>query len=273
MSDSLTIYMFKANALWDLCLKGCILLSKKESIMKKTLVYDLPTRIFHWLFVSLFVSSFLIAEFTDDESVLYPYHMILGLILASAVILRILWGIFGSTYARFTSFDLNPKNLITYLQNIPKKNKLNIVGHNPASSYAAILMMICSLGLAFTGYQMGIKNDKDFYEDIHELLANLFLALAIFHVIGIILHTVKYKDPIGLSMLNGKKSTDDKSPGITSTHPLVAFVFVLLIVGVGFNLLKNYNSNTGVLTLMGKTLTLGESDEKNGEEEEGYDDD
>lgn len=242
--------------------------------MKKNLVYDLPIRIFHWLFAGIFVTSFLIAKFVDSESDLYPYHMILGLLLASAVILRILWGIFGSTYARFSSFDLNPKNLITYLQNLPKKNKVKFVGHNPASSYVAILMMICSLGLAFTGYQMAAGNNKDFYEDIHELLANLFLALAILHIIGIIFHTIKYKDLIGLSMLNGTKETDDKYLGIKNGHPLVALIFVLVIIGVGFNLLKNYNSKTRVLTLMGNSLTLGESEEKSdaGEMENDEDD-
>lgn len=245
--------------------------------MKKILIYDLPTRIFHWLFAGIFVSSFLIAKLVDDESTLYPYHMILGLILASAVILRILWGIFGSTYARFSSFDLSPSNLISYIKNVPAKNRLNILGHNPASSIAAILMMLFSLGLAFTGYQMATDNNKDFYEDIHELLANLFLFVAIAHVIGIVLHTVKFKDPIGLSMIHGKKITDDKTAGITNGHPFVAFIFVLLIGGVSFNLLKNYNPNTGVLTLMGKSLALGESEENgkadNGDEDDDDDDD
>ena len=64
--------------------------------MKKTKVYDLPTRLFHWLFAGLFLSAFLIAKVIDDDSPSYSYHMLLGVILGMIVFLRIIWGFVGS---------------------------------------------------------------------------------------------------------------------------------------------------------------------------------
>ena len=40
----------------------------------KSKAYDLPLRIFHWVFAALFMSSFTIGKFLDDDSAIYAYH-------------------------------------------------------------------------------------------------------------------------------------------------------------------------------------------------------
>lgn len=229
--------------------------------MKKILAYDFPTRVFHWSFAFLFVGAFLIAKTVDDESVTFSYHMLLGIILASVALLRIVWGIVGSKYARFTSFELNPLSLIEYGKAIfTGKTKL-YAGHNPASSWAAILMILFSLGLAFTGIQMAQNNNKEFYEEIHEFLSHAFLFTAIAHVLGVVFHTIRHKDMIGLSMVHGEKSTDEsQSQGISNKHPVVAIVFVILVLTLGFKVFSNFNSQNRTLNLFGTQLTLGENE-------------
>lgn len=74
--------------------------------MKTTKVYDLPTRIFHWLFAATFVGAFFIAKVIDDDSPSYVFHMLLGLVLVLTVALRVVWGVVGSRYARFSSLSL-----------------------------------------------------------------------------------------------------------------------------------------------------------------------
>ena len=93
--------------------------------MNKTKVYDAPTRLFHWLFAGLFLGAFAIAKLTDDESAFFSQHMLLGMLLTALTLLRILWGVVGSRYARFTSFPLNPKRLIEYFRDIltSKRNR------------------------------------------------------------------------------------------------------------------------------------------------------
>lgn len=80
--------------------------------MSIKLAYDLPTRIFHWCFALLFVFSFFIAKVIDDDSALYAYHMLSGILMSLLVILRVFWGFVGTRYARFSSFMLHPKDLI-----------------------------------------------------------------------------------------------------------------------------------------------------------------
>ena len=81
--------------------------------MRKQLIYDLPTRIFHWGFAGLFVFVIFIAKTVDDENPVFSYHMLAGLMLGGLVTLRIIWGFFGTKYARFSSFALHPAYSVT----------------------------------------------------------------------------------------------------------------------------------------------------------------
>lgn len=238
--------------------------------MRKTLIYDLPTRLFHWLFAGFFLTSFVIAKTVDDESILFSYHMISGLLLGGLVAWRLVWGVIGSQHARFADFSLNPMDLKDYFLGFISGSKKKWSGHNPASSWAAIVMLILAAGLAVTGYLMS-TGGKETFEDIHELIANAFIVVVGLHVTGIVLHTIRHKDIIGLSMLDGKKDLPDSKDAITSMRPLAAGILVLLVGASAFYLNKNFDTSKGTLNLFGKTLEIGEGQEQgygNSHEEE-----
>ncbi|MCB0414133.1 MAG: cytochrome b/b6 domain-containing protein [Bdellovibrionales bacterium] len=154
--------------------------------MKTSNAYDLPLRIFHWVFAMLFASSFYIAKVIDDDSALYVYHMLSGLIMTGLILLRVIWGFWGPKTARFSSFPLSINELINYFTSLFSHKTKRYLGHNPASSYAAIVMFIFTLGLATTGILMSLRINKHFFEDIHELAANGFIILVIIHIVGVI---------------------------------------------------------------------------------------
>lgn len=235
--------------------------------MKNTRVYDLPTRLFHWIFAGGFLGAFFIAKTIDDDSPLYSYHMLLGLILALVVGLRIIWGLVGSRYARFTSFPLKPTELVHYFKQIVGSKTERALGHNPASSWAAIMMMGLSLGLALTGYLMTSGGNKEVLEEVHELLANTFILVVLAHVGGILLHTLKHRDGIALSMIHGKKALIEgeagkEESGIESSHRGIALLFLLIVGGFVFYLNQNYDPTSQKLTLLGSRLQLGEAEEE-----------
>lgn len=230
--------------------------------MKKILAYDFPTRLFHWSFALLFVGAFLIAKTVDDDNVTFSYHMLLGIILAGVSLLRIIWGFVGSKHARFSSFELNPLSLVEYGKGIFTGKSRLYAGHNPASSWAAILMILFSLGLAFTGIQMAQNSNKEFYEEVHEILSHAFLITAISHILGVVFHTIRHKDMIGLSMVHGEKSTEDEQEqGIPNKHPIIAAIYIILVFTLGFKVFANFNSQNRTLNLFGTQLILGESEE------------
>ena len=226
--------------------------------MRQQLVYDWPTRIFHWLFAGLFLTAFVIAKTVDDDSSWFGTHSLAGLTLGFAVLLRFVWGFVGTQHARFSDFSLNPQDLLNYFKAMLTGSKKRWAGHNPASSWAALTMMLMALGLAVTGYLMTSGGEKETFEDVHELLANGFVIVVVLHVTGIMLHTLRHKEMIGLSMLDGKKADVAEADTIVGSRPFVGVLLLALVVSFGIHLVKNYNSQTGSLQFFGKTLQVGE---------------
>lgn len=228
--------------------------------MRSKLVYDLPTRVFHWLFALLFVVAFVIAKTVDDDSYVFDFHSMAGLTLGFLVTLRIIWGFVGTRHARFTGFNLKPQDLVTYFWGILSGAKKKWAGHNPASSWAALIMMIFALGLALTGYLMTSGPNAESFEDVHELLANGFVVVVVLHVAGILLHTIRYRDMIGLSMIDGKKSDVPTQDEISSSQPILGILLIGLVVAFGFLLFQNYDKVNHSVRVFGTTLQLGEAE-------------
>lgn len=231
--------------------------------MRKQLVYDLPLRLFHWLFAALFIVAFLIAKTIDDESPLFSYHMLAGLLLGFVVSLRLVWGFVGTTHSRFSGFALHPRDLITYFTGILSGEKRKWSGHNPASSWAAILMFTFALGLGLTGYLM-TSGQKETFEDVHELLANGFLVVVLMHIAGVVLHTLRHQDKIGFSIVDGHKQGTPSGETIASSQPIIAILFIVLTATFALHLASSFNRQTQTLNLFGTQLQLGET-EKNKE--------
>lgn len=228
--------------------------------MKNRLIYDIPTRLFHWIFAGLFVIAFIIGKTVDDDSSVFSYHMLAGFLLAFAVILRIAWGFVGTKYARFNSFALHPRDLISYLSGVLSSHSRRWTGHNPASSWAALIMLALALGLGITGYLM-TNGQEEAFEDIHELLANGFLVVAIMHVLGVVLHVLRHRDRLGVAMIDGKKSDIPQAEAISNSRPAVALLFVGLIAVFAVYLVNNFDSQNKTLNFFGTTLQAGESEE------------
>jgi len=253
-------------------------LNKSNALMKenkKTRVYDWPTRIFHWLFAFLFLGAYLIVKIADDENPLFTLHMMAGLTIAFILVLRVIWGFTGTSYARFSSFKMNPIEFIQYLKDAIITKTRRYLGHNPASSYAAVVMFTCAAGLAITGIMMTGGNESDFYEETHELLANIFLITVIAHVGGIIYHNIKHRDSLWSSMIDGKKKPLADKAGIKNSKGITAMLFLILTLTWAGYLYSQYNSTNQTLDLFGQELVLGEEEHESGSflESKGHEDD
>lgn len=233
--------------------------------MKRVLVYDWPTRIFHWMFAALFIGAFAIAKTVDDDSWVYPIHMLFGMTLMLLVILRVVWGLVGTRYALFSSFSLNPRSLVRYFQSLVSSKTEASLGHNPASSWAALFMIACVPVLASTGYLMVQGVNKDFFEEIHELTATLFAITALAHVIGVIFHSIRHRDQIALSMISGTKAPISGQRGIANSQAFVGAILVLIIGLFGFYLKQNYDVQNRSLQLFGLQLQLGDNEKEDGD--------
>lgn len=233
------------------------------SMTPKNLVWDLPTRLFHWLFAAGFTVAAVIAFLLDDDSPLFPYHALIGLAIALMVSLRVVWGIIGSRYARFSSFAFGPAAVARYLTGALLGGAKRYSGHNPGSAYAIFAMLLLMVGLAATGIMMGRGNES--VKELHEVLAYVMVGVVIAHVLGVVLHTVRHRENIVASMIHGKKDTDP-ADGIRSAHPVAAAVFLIIAGAWSFGLVRGFDPTTQTtkLPILGASLRIGEAEHEGG---------
>lgn len=226
--------------------------------MKTVRVYDLPTRVFHWSFAALFVGAYATANLVDDESARFAWHMLAGLVLGVAVLLRLAWGVVGTRHARWSDLSLHPRQLLGYLKGVVAGGGRRWVGHNPASSWAALSMVAMAIAMGASGLAMASGAAPEWVEEVHELIANLFLAVVLLHLTGLAVHALRYRDGLPLSMLGGRKRGMPDTEQAVPPRRMAAVVMLAVLAGTGVQLVRAYHPASGTLDLFGTQWVLGE---------------
>ncbi len=226
--------------------------------MTRVLIWDLPTRLFHMLLSAGFIAAAVIAPLLGEDSTLFPYHSIIGLTSGLMVLLRVVWGVGGSRYARFGTFVFGPGAVIAYMKGVLSRDGKRYLGHNPGSAYAIFAMLGLVLAMGVTGIMLGLGNES--VKEIHEILSYVTVGVVIAHILGVALHTIRHRENIIASMIHGKKDAEP-SDGIRSARPIVAIVFVAIAGTWAFGLVRNFDAatQTTTLPLIGTTLRMGEA--------------
>lgn len=184
----------------------------------KVPVWDLPTRLFHWLLVALIGFSWWSAE--EDH---LDWHIWSGLAVLTLLVFRLLWGLFGSSTARFAKFVPGPKAVLSYLRDMKGWRG---IGHSPlgALSVIALLGMIAAqvgLGLFATdedGLNEGplahlVSTDlADELAELHEHQGfDLLLILIVMHIAAILFYRLVLGKKLVGPMLTGRAALDPRA--------------------------------------------------------------
>jgi cytochrome b len=226
--------------------------------MKRVYVWTLPTRLFHWLFVSLIVGCW-IASY--ENRWLTP-HVAMGYAVGVLVVFRIVWGIVGPQYSRFGDFNLRPDALKEYLFSILNPTR-NYVGHNPAASFVMVAMLLTVFlavlsGMLTYGIQEnrgvlaflhnGYFHDMKAFKEVHEFFVNLLWVLIAAHVGGVLVDRILHKgDGTLTSIIDGHKNMDAQDAVLTLSQKIVA------VLGIGGAIVLLFYA----LSIQNNPLTVG----------------
>ncbi len=154
--------------------------------MQRTLIWDWPTRLFHWSLAA----SFALAWLTAESDVWLPVHVFSGYLMLGLLGFRLIWGVLGSHYSRFANFWFGPLKALAYLQQLASHQATRHVGHNPAGSLAIygllfLTLVVCALGILILGgeEQRGLAagwltfSQGKLAKQLHEAGATLMLLL------------------------------------------------------------------------------------------------
>ncbi len=189
---------------------------------KKILVWDVPTRVFHWLQALSFLGAYLTADSEKTRQI----HVTLGFILFGLIAFRLVWGFVGTKHARFSSFIFHPRTVITYVRSLLQNNAQHYVGHNPIGSIAIWLLLGMGIGLGVTGVLLLQDDVADSVVDIHAYLTNGMLVVIAGHLIGVAMSSVLHKENLVRAMLTGHKKGSEQH-GISHSYAWLGAALVI----------------------------------------------
>jgi cytochrome b len=181
----------------------------------KVRVWDLPTRVFHWLLLGLIVFSVVSAKIGGNMTI---WHMRAGYAVLALLLFRILWGLVGSQSARFASFVKSPFAVFRYLAASFANKAAPIAGHNAAGGYSVLLLLTALLTQAVTGLFIDdeIANQGPLYQKvpasvvswatrIHHWNENVIYVAVGLHIVAILVYTFVKREPLVKAMVTGEK--------------------------------------------------------------------
>ncbi|WP_212525472.1 cytochrome b/b6 domain-containing protein [Actibacterium sp. MT2.3-13A] len=197
-------------------------------------VWDPLVRVFHWSLVAAFAVAWLSAEEVQ------PLHEWAGYVVAALIAVRVVWGVVGSRYARFSQFVCGPGKVVDYLRAMLGGHEPRYIGHNPAGAAMILAILITLSGTAFTGWLMEEDAERQAVisalpqivapayadeersgergergengegpdgplKEVHEVFANLMLLLVGLHVGGVVLASMRHRENLARAMITGEK--------------------------------------------------------------------
>jgi cytochrome b len=192
----------------------------------KVLVWDVPVRAFHWLLAGSFAVAYLLG---DSERSL-DIHVMLGYTVLGLIAFRLVWGFAGTGYARFRSFAFGPGTVLAYVRSLARGNAPHYTGHNPAGSLAIWSILALAALTVAAGWLTFNELGGDAAEDVHELLANAWLAVVGVHVAGVAISSLLHRENLARAMLTGYKRAEPPD-GIRRSAAGLGALVVLAVVG------------------------------------------
>lgn len=175
-------------------------------------VWDPFVRIFHWTVVLAFTVAYLIE---DDPLIV---HVWAGYVVGLLVLARIVWGFVGSPHARFADFVYAPATAVRYVLDLLRFRGSRYLGHSPGGGYMVILLLIFLAATVISGLVVyggdqqagplaGMFTEAfgESFEEVHEVVANITLALIFFHVSAVVLASFVHRENLVRAMVTGKK--------------------------------------------------------------------
>jgi cytochrome b len=197
-------------------------------------IWDLATRLFHWLVVALIAAAYVTWRLNWME-----WHARIGEAVLALVLFRLLWGFFGSDSARFGSFLASPGRAARHLATFLKREPDRQVGHNPAGGWMVLLFIGLMLGETLSGlYVMNDVADEgpltevtpariaDAITALHGLLWDALLAAVALHLAAILLYAVAKRQNLVRPMISGWKTLPASVPAPRLAGSLRALVLL-----------------------------------------------
>jgi len=205
-------------------------------------VWDLPTRLFHWLFAFAVIAAVVTVKVGGRWM---DWHLPFGILALMLLLFRLIWGFTGSRYARFSSFVKGPRTVWAYVRHGVLADR---AGHNPLGGWSVLALLLVVGVQATTGLfatddilttgplnRFVSSDTASLLTSIHKWNENVIFGLIGLHLVAISVYTVRGKKLIP-PMLTGNVRITGLAPGTPSARDDIGLKAwaLLLALGLGY---------------------------------------
>ena len=202
-------------------------------------VWDLPTRIFHWLVVVLVIAAIVSARLGGASM---AWQLRCGYADFTLLAFWRVWGCVGGRWPRFASFAYAPATSLRHLRGGSLSHEWHHVGHNPLGAWSVFAL----LGVLVAQVSTGLVADDEistngpllrFVSSATSHMASRWhkgwgqwtiISLAVLHVVAIAFYATARGQTLVASMLHGDKrlSAGIRASTDNAASPLIALAIV-----------------------------------------------
>ena len=210
----------------------------------RVLVWDLPTRLFHWTLVALVGLAWPTGE---TEGFWFTVHEFAGYGVLALLVFRVLWGVWGSRHSLFADFVRPLRVVRDYSLKLLTLRPPHVIGHNPLGGWMIVLLLVVLSLLVATGLFASHEHDgavamagplahhlstgtPEAIAEAHEALFDVLLVLVAIHVTGVLVDILLTRENLIRSMVTGVKSLFPQEAAGETGQPAPAWRAVVAIL-------------------------------------------
>jgi len=185
-------------------------LKKTKHAVRK--IWDLPVRLLHWMLVSSIAAAWISSHYTGAA------HEYIGYFAGLIVVLRVLWGVTGTRYARFKQFIRPAGTVYAYLKQVMRGSAERYLGHNPLGGWMIVALLCCVGSLVLSGWMM-TTDDLWGYAwpvQLHLGIAWTLVGLIVLHLCGVVFTSWQHRENLLAAMISGNKKVDKTDDEIST---------------------------------------------------------
>jgi cytochrome b len=184
-------------------------------------VWDLPTRLFHWLLAICVVGLVVTGKVGGAAT---PWHARIGYTVLALLLFRLVWGFIGGRWSQFRAFLYGPGSLRAYLGG--RAHPDHLVGHNPLGAGSVFAMLLVLLAQAATG--LFADDEAGFTAPLNRFVSTarglaltsyhrnvgqwLVFALVGLHIAAIVFYERRMRERLVRPMITGDKDLPHAAP-------------------------------------------------------------
>jgi len=186
---------------------------------------DAFTRSLHAMMALSFAGAYITAE----SETFRLEHVTLGYTLGGVLLVRVVWGLLGPKYERWSALWGKLRGLGAWFRALLSGDVAWRQAQNLFMAMAVATILLSIAPLVLSGLAVDQEWTGDWMEEVHEFMGNFMLSAVLAHIAAVVVLSLLRRRNLAMPMLTGR--VPGPGPDLAqSNHRLLATVFLIVVL-------------------------------------------